>query len=149
VPAVLVMVAVSGCRGTAPVEIPGITGPKLTDEEQILSVLDDVHRGMESRRIFKVLAHVSRSYRDAEGRDYEAIQLYLNTLFKRYRELNITRVRPKIVVQGTRARATETFGTIAVPFDPDDREIDLHGQVDVYLEKIGDTWQITEWGSIR
>ncbi|MBN2307890.1 MAG: hypothetical protein JXR94_02900 [Candidatus Hydrogenedentes bacterium] len=139
----------AGCRHEIPVEIPGVTGPRLTDEEQIRAVLNDVQRGMEAQRIYKVLAHVSRGYRDAEGRDYEAMQEYLNTLFKRYRELKIVRVRPEVFVDGRRARAVETFGTVATPLNPDDRQLQLQGQVDVYLEKTGDTWQITEWGSVR
>jgi len=142
--------AIAGCGrdlGVEIPEIPGLTGPKLSDQEQILGVLDDVHRGMQSRKVYKVLAHISRSYADAEGRDYNDMQSYLNELFKEYKEISITRVQPRVYVEGGRARAVETFGTRAEPFNPDDYPpMILQGQMNVYLEKNGNSWQIVEWG---
>lgn len=150
----LLVPALTGCpRATLDLEVPGladITGSRLSDEEQIARVLDDVHRGMESRRIYKVLAHVSKNYYDEEGRDYAAIQAYLNRLFSEYRDIRITRARPQVFVQGNRARALETFGTNAAGAGPGaDRMLSLQGQVTVYFEKIGGTWQIVQWGTIR
>lgn len=128
-------------------EIPGLTGPRMSDEEQIVGVLDDVHRGMQARKIYKVLAHVSRTYADAEGRDYNGMQAYLNDLFKNYKEISITRVQPQVYVEGNRARAVETFGTRAEPFNANEHPpMILQGQMNVYLEKTGSTWQIVEWG---
>jgi len=119
----------------------------MSDEEQIVRVLDDVHRGMQSRKIYKVLAHVSRTYADAEGRDYNGMQVYLNDLFKSYKEISITRVQPQVYVEGNRARAVETFGTRAEPFNANENPpMILQGQMNVYLEKSGSTWQIVEWG---
>lgn len=138
-----------GCLNKIPVEIPGVTALGPSDEEQIVNVLDDVHRGMQSRRIFKVLAHVSRTYRDDSGRDYAGLEQYLNELFRAYKEIQITRVRPKVIVQGERARAVETFGTRAEPFNRNEnRPIDLHGQMNIYLEKIDNKWMIVEWGRV-
>ena len=136
-----------GCLNRIPVDIPGVTTPGPSDEEQIVNVLDDVHRGMQSRRIFKVLAHVSRTYRDDEGRDYAGIEQYLSELFRVYKVIQITRVPPKVIVQGGRARAVETFGTRAEPFNRnEDRPIEMHGHMNIYLEKIDNKWMIVEWG---
>ncbi|GMU93882.1 MAG: hypothetical protein AMXMBFR4_29400 [Candidatus Hydrogenedentota bacterium] len=141
--------AFSGCLKEIPVDIPLITQPRLSDEEQIVSVLDDVNRGLKSRRIYRVLAHVSRTYRDDEGRDYAALQDYLNELFRNYKQIDVTRVRPRVIVQGDRARAVETFGTRAEPYNSNAyRPIDLHGQMNVYFEKIDGDWKIVEWGRI-
>ncbi|NUM53386.1 MAG: hypothetical protein HUU46_07065 [Candidatus Hydrogenedentes bacterium] len=138
-----------GCINRIPVEIPGVTTQGPSDEEQIVSVLEDVHRGMQSRRIYKVLAHVSKTYRDDEGRDYAAIERYLTELFRGYKLIQITRVRPKVIVQGDRARAVETFGTRAEPFNPNEnRPIELRGQMNIYLEKIDNKWMIVEWGRV-
>ena len=145
----LAAMAVLGCTTPISVELPAVGTSKATDEDQILRVLDDVHRGMESQRIFRVLAHVSQSYRDAEGRDYKGIQKYLGTVFEQYREIRITRVQPNIVIRSNRALAVETFGTSAVPADSDGRSLNLQGQVNVYLEKIDGTWKVIEWGPIR
>lgn len=123
--------------------------PAQSDEEQIARVLDDVHQGMEAQQIFKVLAHVSRNYRDAEGRDYKAIEAYLNHIFKKYRTIRITRVVPRILVQGSQARAVETFGTVAEPQNPAaEPPVNVQGQVTVSLEKSSGQWLITEWSSL-
>ena len=142
-----------GCGGEFPVEIPGmpeipgITGSKVSEEGQVRAVLDDVQRGMQARKIYKVLSHVSRLYTDAEGRDYNALQNYLSDFFKSYKEVQITRVQPQVFVEGNRARVVETFGTRAEPFKPDVHPpIVLQGQMSVYLEKTGNEWQIVEWG---
>jgi hypothetical protein len=138
-----------GCLNNIPVEIPGVTTLGPTDEEQIIDVLDDVHRGMQSRRVYKVLAHVSKTYRDDAGRDYAAIEQYLTELFRAYKVIQITRVRPKVIVQGDRARAIETFGTQSEPFNANEsRPIELRGQMNIYLEKIDNKWMIVEWGRV-
>lgn len=149
----VVLALSAGCASSRLDELPGIkeltrlSGLRASDEERIAAVLNDVHRGMEARRIYKVLAHVSRNYHDAEGRDYEAMEAYLKEAFKNYREIRITRVVPRIVVKGNRARAIETFGTVAEPADPaSDPPINLQGQVSVSLEKADGRWQIVEWG---
>ncbi len=151
VAAVLAVVLAAGCPKRFPMDIPGVvTTPRAADDVLIAAVLNDVYRGMEQRRIYRVLAHVSRSYNDTEGRDYQGIQAYLNAIFENYREIRITRVSPKIVVQGNRARAMETFGTTAEPVNPMEiPPINLQGQVFVYLEKTNGQWLITEWGSAQ
>lgn len=138
---------IGGCPEEIP-EIP-IINPKLPDQEQILRILDEVWRGMESQRIYQIMAHVSKSYQDRDGRDYDAIAAYLNKTFEEYRSIKIARVKPRIIVQGNQARAVETFGTIAKP-DPRSEypPIDLHGQVTVFFEKVDGRWFIVEWGSI-
>ena len=138
----------TGCRSGLPVDIPVLSGPRISDEEQIARVLDEVAKGMESRKIFRVLANVSQNYQDAEGRNYDGIQQYLKTIFRQYRFIKVTRTRPRIAVQGDRARAIETFGTRATPFDETQHQpIDLNGQVIVNLVKQNNNWKITEWSN--
>lgn len=144
--AACLVVLLSACGEQLPVELPGITGPRGSDTEQIEAVLHDVHYGMESRKIYRVLAHVSRNYHDKQGRDYAGIQAYLNTIFREYRRIEVTRTRPRIVIQGTRARATETFGTRAEPANQSSYPaVDIQGQVNAYLEKVDGEWKIVEW----
>jgi len=112
-------------------------------------ILEDVQRGMEAQRVYQVLSHVSRAYKDRDGRDFSALQEDLNTLMKNYRNIRITRTPPRIEVRGNRARVTDTFGTIAEPVRADDfPPVNLQGQVILMMEKTGDTWQIIEWGPI-
>lgn len=137
-----------GCGGGLG-SIANFTGPKESDEELIARILVDVHNAMEAERIYTVLAHVSRSYRDTEDRDYAAIEAYLGDLFERYRNIRIFRARPRIFVQGNEARALETFGTRAAPASgSSDVPIDVQGQVTVYLVKVDNTWKIIEWGNM-
>ncbi|HOJ32444.1 MAG TPA: hypothetical protein PKY35_00110 [Candidatus Hydrogenedentes bacterium] len=145
-----VAITQTGCPQFSDIEIPVLMTSKVSEEEVIAAVLDDVQRGIESKKIYKVLAHVSKDYHDQEGRDYIGIQSYLNYLFKEYKEIRITRTRPRIIVEGLRAKAFETFGTQAKPINPaSGRPIDVQGHVTVYLEKTGGMWQIVEWGPIQ
>ena len=146
---ILAAALLCACQSDLPVDIPGLT-PRIDDKTAVRSVLDDVQRGMESRRIYQVLAHVSLGYADAEGRNYQAIQVYLNDLFKRYKDIRITRTPPLITVQGDRALAVETFGTIGTPYNVDnDRPINTNGRLNVYLRKEEGAWKIIEWGRLQ
>lgn len=146
---VMIVTLLAGCGGGF-ASIPTFSGSKDSDEVQIARVLDDVHAGMVGQRIYKVLAHVSRSYRDSEGRDYAAMEAYLGELFSEYRSIRIDRTRPRLFIEGNRARAVESFATRADPANNSSlMEINVQGQVTVYLMKIEGTWKIVEWGSIR
>ena len=152
VTAALILPALGACDSVAPLamDLPIITTGKVSDAELVAAVLDDVHQGMQERRVYRVLAHVSRNYHDDEGRGYADIQEYLSRVFSLYKDLRITRVQPEIVVRGYEAKAIETFGTIAEPLDPDKAPpIQLQGQVAVFLEKIDNRWLIVEWGNVQ
>ena len=128
-------------------ELGELSGLGPSDEQLIAAVLDDVHRGMQGRRLRTVMAHVSPQYHDEEGRDYAALEKHLGYIFKNYQEIRITRGAPQIAVQGDSARALEAFGTVAEPENPNaDLPINLQGQVTVYLEKDNGKWRIVEWG---
>lgn len=139
----------AGCQHGLPVQIPGLTMGRTSDERQIAVVLEDAARGMETRRVSRIMAQVSPNYQDAEGRDYEAIREYLSRIVKGYRSIRITRTRPKIAVEGDSARAMETFGTIAEHTDPAREPVNLQGQVEVRLERVNNKWQIVEWGFLQ
>lgn len=145
----LVSVLLAGCGGRMRLDVPLMPRDGLSDEEKIAFILNDVCLGMESRRIYKVLAHVSPGYRDQEGRDYAAIQEYLSEIVKEFSDVKITRMRPLILVQGNQARALETFGTVARPKDPRKMApLNLQGQVYVYFERVGGAWKIVEWSPL-
>lgn len=138
-----------GCQTGLPMNIGRITGLTISDEEKIALVLDDVQQGLEGRRVYQVLAHVSRNYADKENRTYAALQEDLNALLKNYRDIRITRTPPRIQVQGNHARVVDTFGTLAESANPVEfPPINLQGQVVIMMERFGDTWQIVEWGPI-
>lgn len=147
---ILLCPLLAGCPDKVPglKQLTELSGLSSSDEQKIAAVLADVHRGMESRQIYKVLSHVSPRYHDAEDRDYEDMKAYLSRLFKGYRKINIHRAKPRIVVQGDTARVVETFGTIAEPLGGASA-INVQGQVTVHLEKADDTWRILEWSAVH
>ncbi|MDX9975902.1 MAG: hypothetical protein RBU21_23185 [FCB group bacterium] len=150
--ALLGPVVCTGCKGFAPfeVDLPILAGGTVSDEEVIAAILDDVQEGMQRRQVYRILAHVSRNYRDAEGRDYKAMQEYLKESFALYRDIRITRVPPRIEVRGYGATAIETFGTTAEPFDPNKApHLQIQGQVTVRFEKVDNRWLIVEWGNVQ
>lgn len=149
--AAVLLAALTACPGRTPtVDLTRLSLGGMDDRDQVALVLDDVHKGMETGRIYKVLAHVSRQYQDAEGRDYEAMRGYLSDLFREYRDIRITRPQPRIVVQGDRARAVETFATRARPTSPGaEADFSLQGQVTVHLVKEDGRWRIVRWGRLR
>lgn len=145
-----IAICVVACQSQLPMDLSQIASLKVSDEEKIALVLQEVQRGMESRRIYQVLAHVSRNYRDREGRDYSALSRDLNTLIQNYRDIRIRRAAPNIQVQGDRARVIDTFGASAEAVDPlQNPPINVQGQVSILLERVGNSWQILEWGPIN
>lgn len=140
---------VAGCPLPVFPAVPGVTGPRVSAEDQVCAVLDDVHMGMAKRHVYTVLAHVSHRYKDAEGRDYQGVQAYLRTVFARYKEIQITRQRPKVIVQGNTAQALERFRTVAVPAAAGAEVFELEGEVKVHFIRSDGEWLITEWSAIR
>ena len=137
------------CQSRIPAEIGRMTGIVMSDEEKITLVLEDVQRGIENRRVYQVLAHVSRGYKDRDGRDYNGLSEDLNTLFRTYRDIHITRATPSIQVQGDSARVVDTFGTRAEASNSQQYPpVNLQGQVVILMQRYKDTWQITEWGPV-
>lgn len=144
-PAALMLFA--ACDGGPTLEIPGLGG-KMTEEEKIARILDDVHKAMQTRKVKRVMAHVSPAYLDQEGRDYEGIRAYLNNIMNNYRGIMIERSAPTVIVDGDRARAVEAFGTRATATSDQLAPMNLQGQVSVYLQREEGQWKIVEWGPI-
>lgn len=121
-----------------------ITGQRVSDEQQIAAIMDDVALGIQRRQIYKVLAHVARGYRDESVRDYEAVQMKASELMKAYRKVDLTRALPKILVKGDQARVVEAFGLRAEPGgDGRYTSVNMQGNGVVYLRKLNGVWLIT------
>jgi len=147
--ALLAALLLSSCRsGSGPFGLPGMAAEP-SDEQKVARVLADVAQGMENKRVYQVLSHVSQRYHDRDGRDYEALRNYVSDILDNYRTIRVTRTPSRIQVQGDRARVVDTFGTLAEPNDAKQYPIvDLQGRVVVLMERTGDTWQILEWGPL-
>lgn len=157
-PVLLVALAVLAAGGCAKKlgEVPGIrelgriSGLTPTDEQVVAGVLQDAHRGLEAQKIFKVLSHVSQNYKDDEGRDYAAVEAGLREIFKKYREIRITRASPRVAVDGDRAQVLESFGAVAEPQNRNtEPSVNIQGQTTIELVKSDGQWLIVKWGKIR
>jgi hypothetical protein len=142
-------VLLSSCQsGNMPFDLSRLTGG-LSDEQKIGMVLADVAQGMENRRVYQVLSHVSQRSNDREGRDYEALRKHVSAILDNYRTIRVTRTPSRVQVQGDRARVVDTFGTLAQPIDQKEYpNVDLQGRVVILLERSGGAWQILEWGPL-
>jgi len=141
------LILLAGCSGGPSLDLPGLGG-RDSEEEKIAKVLNSVHQGMITRKVYQVMPHVSTRYMDQEGRDYEAIRAYLNDIVKNYRRIDIQRSAPTIIIEGDRATAVEAFGTMADPDRNQAPPLNIQGQVSVYLEREDGKWKIVEWGAI-
>jgi hypothetical protein len=146
--AFVLVVLSAGCVATTR-DLPVIGSPRLTDEQQILLVLDDVHKGMETKRIYKVLAHVSRNYYDDKGGTYQTVEAQLKDTFARYRNIRLTRTQPRIQIQGDHARAVQSLGTRGDAINPQDVDLLLEGTLTVQFERVSGVWKIREWDPLQ
>lgn len=143
----LCAIAAVGCQTRIP--IPGLGG-KAPDEERIAKVLDDVQRAVETGKVDRAMSHISGSYQDAEGRNFDTLREYLFAIRQSYRNVRITRSAPRIIVDGDRARALEAFGTLADSENPAAAPpVNLQGQVIVYFAREEGDWKIIEWGLLQ
>ncbi len=148
---VLLPLSLAGCSHgntkIAGIALPGLPGMKSNDDAQILAVLSEVQKGMETRRISKIIPHISVDYYDRQGRDYDAIIAYLKEVMKQYRDINLTRGNPRLAVQGNRARVVDVFSMRAQP-TLKGLPVNLQGQVMIYFEKQDNQWKIVEWSPL-
>lgn len=145
---IAISTVLSGCAGGGlNLDIPGLSG-KSSDEAQITSILKDVHLGMETRKVGKIMRHVSPNYMDTEGRDAAGIRKYLEHIMNNYRSIEIDRSDSRILIQGDRARVVEAFGTSGQPDNSQTPPVVIQGQVSVYFERTEEGWKIVEWGAI-
>lgn len=146
-PALAGLLLLTGCA--AGLSIPGMGG-RATEEERVAAVLHDVHLAMNARNTNRVISHISENYMDPDGRDYNAICVYVRYLHSAYRSIDITRAEPRIEIEGNIARALEAFGTLATPGNPDETApVNVQGQVLVTLRKEDGRWKILSWGTLR
>ena len=125
---------------------PPIPGGQVGAEAEIETILAEVQWGMQERRKSRVLTHVSRNYRDPAGRGYENLYAYLDEIFSRYRNIQIRRSRPRILVLGDHAHSVERFTTTAEPTNPEaDPPMSFDGEVMAHFRREGDAWKITSW----
>ena len=140
--AALVLLLV-GCAtdGMPSLPLPGQS--EASQRREIARVLEDLHDGVDGKKIFKVMANISPAYRDEEGRNKAGVQQALKDFFGQYRRIRVTRTNPRLQFEGVEAVATESIGLIAEPFQVEQAELNWYGKVKIWLRRSGGSWEIT------
>jgi len=143
----MALVAVAaGCAGGPALNVPGVGELRGNDEQKIGVMLASLHRNVENRRVFGVLAHVSRGYNDRENRHYEQVEELVRNFLREYRSIRITRTPPQVRIEGNRAKVLQPFGLTAEPADIiTTSPVNLQGTAVFYLEKMNNEWRIIEY----
>ena len=79
--------------------------PKDTEESKVRKVLAEVQRAAEEKKISRVLDHISKSYRDPQGNDYDGIKGILAFYFFRHQRVSVFIPNVDVAVTGSASQA--------------------------------------------
>ena len=78
---------------------------KETEEDKVKKVVTSVQQAAEEKKISAVLEHISKTYRDPQGNDYNGIKGLLAFYFFRHRKVSVYMPNIDIVVTGSTVKA--------------------------------------------
>ena len=78
---------------------------KETEEVKVKKVVTSVQQAAEEKKISEVLEHISKTYRDPQGNDYNGIKGLLAFYFFRHQKVSVYMPNIDIVVTGSTAKA--------------------------------------------
>ena len=78
---------------------------KETEEDKVKKVITSVQQAAEEKKISAVLEHISKTYRDPQGNDYNGIKGLLAFYFFRHQKVSVYMPNIDIVVTGPTAKA--------------------------------------------
>jgi len=117
---------------------------KDTEENKVKKVVIGVQQAAEERKISAVLDHISKSYRDPQGNDYNGVKGILAYNFFRHQKVSVYLQNIDVVVSGPTAQ---------VMFQAVMTGRDMGGEIlpealgtfnfEVHLSKEDGTWKIT------
>ncbi len=76
-----------------------------SEEDKVRKVVTAVQQAAEEKKILSVLEHVSKSYRDPQGNDYDGVKGLLAFYFFRHQKVGIFIPTIEIAVTGPEAKA--------------------------------------------
>ena len=78
---------------------------KETEEDKVKKVVTSVQQATEEKKIRLVLDHISKSYQDPQGNDYNGIKGLLAFYFFRHQKVSVYMPNIDIMVKGEKATA--------------------------------------------
>jgi len=85
--------------------LPSAACRKETEEDKVKKIITSVQKATEEKKIRSVLDHISRSYQDPQGNDYNGIKGLLAFYFFRHQKVSVYMPNIDIVVTGPTAKA--------------------------------------------
>jgi hypothetical protein len=79
---------------------------KETEEDKVRNVITAVQKSAEEKKIMAVLEHISKTYQDPQGNDYDGTKGLLAFYFFRHQKVSVYIPDIDIVVTGPTAKAT-------------------------------------------
>jgi hypothetical protein len=79
---------------------------KETEEDKVRRVITDVQKSAEEKRIMSILEHISKTYQDPQGNNYDGIKGLLTFYFFQHQKVSVFIPDIEIVVTGPTAKAT-------------------------------------------
>jgi hypothetical protein len=77
-----------------------------TEQTKVRKIITDVQRAAEEKDIGTILGHLSRTYRDPQGYDYDGIKSLLLSYFFRHPKISVYLTNLDVMADGISARAT-------------------------------------------
>ena len=77
---------------------------KETEEDKVKKVITSVQQAAEEKKISSVLEHISKSYQDPQGNDYNGIKGLMAFYFFRHQKVSVYMPNIDIVVTGPEAK---------------------------------------------
>ena len=120
---------------------------KETEEDKVKKVVTSVQQAAEEKKIGAVLDHVSKTYRDPQGNDYNGIKGLLAFYFFRHQKVSVYMPNIDIVVAGATAKAV--FQTILTGRGTGEAATGILPEslgaydFEVLLNKEDGTWKVT------
>jgi hypothetical protein len=78
---------------------------KETEEDKVKKVVTSAQQAAEEKKISAVLEHISKTYRDPQGNDYNGIKGILAFYFFRHQKVSVYMPNIDVVVTGSTAKA--------------------------------------------
>jgi len=120
---------------------------KETEEGKVKKVITEIQAAGEEKEVKKIMAHISKTYGDPRGYNYEGIHGLLLGYFFRYPKISAYIANLEVSVEGESAKAS--FQAMLTSSDKTGSIKDIIPQelgvwyFDVTLEKEEDEWKVT------
>jgi len=121
---------------------------KETEPDKVKKVITDIQKAGEEKNVRKIMSHLSKTYGDPQGFNYEGIHRLLAGYFFRYPKISVYVDNLTISVENTLARAV--FQTVLTSGEKTGSVTDVIPQslgmwnFDVSLKKESNDWKVTK-----